>query len=166
MSKSPNLFADEIARARYQKFDRLSHINHDVDWAKLRPILRAIWHPNRDYASRSVGRKPIDEVIVFRILLLGVLENMSMRMLEVDLLSNRFHMEFVGLTDSSRTPNRSTLSRYRRRLKNADSLDVLRDLCVKLFASIKFYRNNRLVKTEAVLADLLGDISTQPRLSE
>ena len=59
------------------KKDPLLEIDEIVPWEEFRPLLKKVWRkPLKDRKSRA-GRKPWDEIIMFKALVLSVLYNLS-----------------------------------------------------------------------------------------
>ena len=67
-----DLFGLETAYSRLDrsKPDILVFLGENIDWEAFRPKLTRLWHGVSEKPRRSVGRPPIDEVLMFKVLFL------------------------------------------------------------------------------------------------
>ena len=79
------------------KNDPLLEIDRIVPWEDFRPLLKRIWRkPLKDRKSRA-GRKPWDEIIMFKALVLSALYNLSDDQIEFQVRDRLSFMRFRGL---------------------------------------------------------------------
>lgn len=93
-----------------------------ITWESFRTLL------NQGYAQdrkSNAGRKPIDPVMMFRMLILQQLYNLSDEQLELQVNDRRSFEEFVGLGIMDSIPDAKTIWFFRERLTNAG---VIKDL--------------------------------------
>ena len=57
-----------------KEFNNLQSMKELVDWESFRPLLEEVFGPPR---TRGPGRRPWDDLIIFRSLLLGVMTGLS-----------------------------------------------------------------------------------------
>ena len=115
------------------KNDPLVAIGAMVPWECLRPKLKAALIKGalrRSDAERmsSAGRKPWDEVVVFKALVLQALYNLSDDQVEYQLRDRLSFMRFLGLGIEDAVPDAKTLWLYREAPAKAGAVEELFDL--------------------------------------
>ena len=106
--------------------DPLCALNEAVPWEMFRPELEI----NRDDASESksaAGRKPYDRVLLFKMLILQSLFNLSDDQLEQQTLDRLSFHRFLGLNMGDRVPDSKTIWLFRESLKGEDRVRRLFD---------------------------------------
>jgi IS5 family transposase len=96
--------------------DPLKRLNELVDWELFRPVLNQVRNKKR---KSKVGRKPFDVVLMFKILILQSLYNLSDDTTEVQILDRLSFMRFLGLSIGDRVPDAKTIWLFREELKRA-----------------------------------------------
>lgn len=104
--------------------DPLKRLNELVDWELFRPVLNRI--RNKERKSRA-GRKPFDVILMFKILILQSLYNLSDDTTEAQILDRLSFMRFLGLSISDTVPDAKTIWLFRESLKKADIFSELFD---------------------------------------
>lgn len=114
-----------------EKIDAL-HANHDlslrridqaVAWEGFRPVLDAVW---RGSARRSGSdRPPWDSVLMFKMILLGVLNQLSDDRLEEIASDRHTFRRFLGLRMDVPVPDAKTAWAYREQLAEAGAAEEL-----------------------------------------
>lgn len=83
---------------RYQKLnqknDFLSKLNQIVPWEEFRPVLEQLDHKPR---KSNAGRKPFDRVLMFKLLILQQLHNLSDEQLEYQVNDRLSFMQFLAI---------------------------------------------------------------------
>ena len=102
--------------------DPLPKIDNVVDWELFRPTLKRI-RPKKD--PRKGGRPPFDEVLMFKVLLLQQLYNLSDDQTEFQIRDRYSFSRFLGLEPEGRVPDSKTIWLYRERLMKRGLLDQL-----------------------------------------
>src|SRR3977135_2361704 len=115
------------------KDDPLVAIAAMVPWESLRPKLKASLITGglraSDVARKSpAGRKPWDEVVIFKALVLQALYNLSDDQAEYQLRDCLSFMRFLGLGIEDAVPDAKTLWLYREALAKAGAVEELFDL--------------------------------------
>jgi len=115
------------------KDDPLVAIAAMVPWESLRPKLKASLITGglraSDVARKSpAGRKPWDEVVIFKALVLQALYNLSDDQAEYQLRDRLSFMRFLGLGLEDAVPDAKTLWLYREALAKAGAVEELFDL--------------------------------------
>lgn len=116
---------------RHQKLDErdpLVSLNRMIDWEEFRPILTKV--RNRPKKSNA-GRKPFDELLMFKALVLQHLYNISDDELEYQIRDRFSFCRFLGLNPEDRTPDAKTIWLFREQLAK-------RQLMKKLFVAFDF----------------------------
>jgi len=110
------------------KRDPLPLLNKLVPWEVFRPQLRAalLAHGARTQAPKSpAGCKPWDEVVVFKMLVLQALYNLSDEQAEYQVRDRLSFMRFLGLGLEDKVPDATTLWLYREALAKAGMVEQL-----------------------------------------
>lgn len=102
--------------------DPLPKINEVVDFEAFRPALKKIY---RKKDSRKGGRPPFDVVLMFKVLLLQQLYNLSDDQTEYQIRDRYSFCRFLGLDAEGRVPDAKTIWLYRERLMKRGLLDEL-----------------------------------------
>ena len=116
-----------------EKNDPLVAIAAMVPFESFRPKLNAALikgELRRSEAERknSAGRKPWDEVVIFKALVLQALYNLSDDQVEYQLRDRFSFMRFLGLELEDAVPDAKTLWLYREALAKAGAVEELFDL--------------------------------------
>jgi len=102
--------------------DPLPKIDEVVDWEAFRPVLKRI---RRKKDARKGGRPPFDLVLMFKVLLLQQLYNLSDDQTEYQIRDRYSFCRFLDLDPEGRVPDAKTIWSYREQLKNHGLLDEL-----------------------------------------
>jgi IS5 family transposase len=111
---------------RLQRIDKagdpLSQLNTSIDWEQFRPILeKARKKPKKSNA----GAKGYDVILLFKMLILQSLYNLSDQALEFQVLDRYSFSRFLGLQVSSKVPDATTIWLFREDLTRAHVVDEL-----------------------------------------
>ena len=93
-------------------------INQLIDWKPLREKMAVAYSP-------KMGRKGFDPVLLFKILLLQMLYQMSDPSAVEEVADRNSFRKFLGLGPGARIPEATTLVKFRNRLREANLLDAL-----------------------------------------
>lgn len=111
---------------RYKKLDEtrdfLNRINAIVDWELFRPTLDAALKRSERKAG---GRPPHDCVLMFRVLVLQALYNLSDEQTEYQILDRLSFMQFLGLAVHDTVPDARTIWAFREALIAAEAVEKL-----------------------------------------
>lgn len=102
--------------------DPLSKINATVDWEIFRPGLERARDKNR---QSNVGPKGYDVILLFKILILQSLYNLSDDATEFQILDRHSFGRFLGIHVSSKVPDATTIWRFREDLLKAGIIEDL-----------------------------------------
>lgn len=102
--------------------DPLVGLNTKIDWAVFRPDLNLIYEKER---KSNAGAKPIDVVLMFKVLVLQQLNNLSDDRIEYQIRDRLSFMRFLGLELEDRVPDAKTVWAFREKLKTLQLLDAL-----------------------------------------
>jgi IS5 family transposase len=97
-------------------------LNERIDWKAFRTNLSRVHEKPR---KSSAGAKPIDVVLMFKVLVLQQLHNLSDDRIEYQIRDRLSFMRFLGLQLEDRVPDAKTVWLFRERLKHAGLIDVL-----------------------------------------
>lgn len=102
--------------------DPLERLNAIIDWEIFRPILKRI-----DIKSRknSAGRKPTCRILMFKLLILQRLHNLSDERLQYQVTDRLSFMRFLGLDLASDVPDARTVWAFREAVKDHQLTDAL-----------------------------------------
>ncbi|MDA0952400.1 MAG: IS5 family transposase [Proteobacteria bacterium] len=107
------------------KADPLVKLNAIVPWSDFRRQLEAVWRRPAEARQSKAGRKPWDAVVMFKVLVLCELYNLSDEQLEYQLRDRLSFMRFLGLGLEDRVPDATTVWLYREQLVEAEVIDEL-----------------------------------------
>jgi transposase, IS5 family len=102
--------------------DWLSEINRIIPWDMFRSILERL--PKAERKSNA-GRKPIDVLLLFKLLVLQQLYNLSDEELEYQTHDRGSFRRFLGLNPTAEVPDATTIWLFRQRLTDAGLIEEL-----------------------------------------
>ena len=102
--------------------DPLVGLNAQIDWEAFRPDLNRIYEKER---KSNAGAKPIDVVLMFKVLVLQQLNNLSDDRIEYQIRDRLSFMRFLGLELEDRVPDAKTVWSFREQLKVLNLVDKL-----------------------------------------
>lgn len=123
MKGQPGFFdlAERTAKLS-QMGDPLVGLNGHIKWEAFRAELNRV----HDLARKSnAGAKPMDVVLMFKLLVLQQLHNLSDDRIEYQIRDRLSFMRFLGLGLEDRVPDAKTVWLFRERLKEMKLVDVL-----------------------------------------
>ena len=116
------LFDSFSAYARLDKcIDPLIKLNDIIEWELFRPQLQRI------RKNDIVGCRGFDVVMMFKIIILQALYNLSDDTMEFMLRDRLSFMRFLGLTMTDKVPDAKTIWKYREQLTEAELIKPLFD---------------------------------------
>lgn len=104
------------------KKDLLIHLNQIVPWQEFRPILQRVHEKPR---KSEAGRKPHDVMVMFKLLILQKLYNLSDEELEYQVNDRLSFMRFLALGIDDCVPDATTVWLFRERLQQLQLIDAL-----------------------------------------
>ena len=123
LPKQPGFFdIAERAAKLTQMGDPLVGLKERIDWEAFRADLNRVHEKERKSAA---GAKPIDVVLMFKLLVLQQLHNLSDDRIEYQIRDRLSFMRFLGLQMEDRVPDAKTVWLFRERLKELKLIDVL-----------------------------------------
>ena len=105
-----------------QKKDLLVRLNEIMTWETFRPLLEQIHNKPR---KSKAGRKPIDVVVMFKLLVLQQLYNISDEELEYQVSDRLSFMQFLGFGLADDIPDATTVWLFRKQLSEQALIDPL-----------------------------------------
>jgi IS5 family transposase len=105
-----------------QKKPVLMRLSEAIPWESFRPLLEKGYAQNR---KSNAGRKRIDPLILFKMLILQQLFNLSDEEVEFQVNDRRSFEEFVGLGVMNSIPDATTVAFFRERLRKAGVIEEL-----------------------------------------
>lgn len=119
----PGLFDFENRMYKIDKNgDPLSKIAAVVNWEMFRPVIEKARHKDR---KDNAGAKGYDAILMFKILILQSLYNLSDDALEFQILDRHSFCRFLGLHLGSKVPDATTVWRFREDLTKAGVVEEL-----------------------------------------
>lgn len=102
--------------------DPLVPLNQQIKWEEFRISLNLIHEKDR---KSNAGAKPIDVVLMFKILVLQQLNNLSDDRIEYQIRDRLSFMRFLGLGFEDKVPDAKTVWLFRENLKELGLMDSL-----------------------------------------
>ena len=102
--------------------DALERLDAVVDWEMFRPELERI---DRKERKSAAGRKPMDRVVMFKMLILQILCGLSDEALEYQVSDRLTFMRFLRIELAGTVPDAKTVWLFRERLREAQVFDRL-----------------------------------------
>ena len=118
--------------------DPLIKLNDHIDWQLFAPILDVVF--NKPKNSNNVGRPPFDRLMMFKLLILQSLYNLSDDHVEYQITDRLSFKRFLGLKSSDRVPDSKTIWKFRETLIQEEVIEAL------------FYRFNQALDDQSVFA--------------
>ena len=117
-------FWDEQERVSKLKNKKpvLTCLSESIPWEAFRPLLDKGYSQER---KSNAGRKRIDPLILFKMLVLQQLFNLSDEEVEFQVNDRRSFEEFVGLGVMNDIPDATTVAFFRERLRKANVIEEL-----------------------------------------
>ena len=102
--------------------DPLVQLNEQINWEEFRSDLTIIHEKDR---KSNAGAKPFDVILMFKILVLQQLNNLSDDRIEYQIRDRISFMRFLGLGFEDRVPDSKTVWLFRELLKEFKLIEVL-----------------------------------------
>jgi len=120
-------FWDEQQRVErlHEKKPILRRLSESIPWEAFRALLDQGYPQER---KSNAGRKRIDPLILFKMLVLQQLFNLSDEELEFQVNDRRSFEEFVGLGVMNNIPDATTIAFFRERLRKAGLIEEIFEL--------------------------------------
>jgi IS5 family transposase len=104
--------------------DPLERLAAEIPWELFRLLLAKVHEKERKSAA---GRKPLDVVLMFKVLILQTLYNLADEAVEYQIRDRLSFMRFLGLEMYDRVPDGTTVWRFREGLKELELIKPLFD---------------------------------------
>lgn len=117
--------ADRRLSVLSAKGDPLVRVWALVPWELFRADIEAVVLTSDEARKSTAGRKPIDALVLFRMLVLESLYNLSDEQIEYQVRDRLSFTRFLGLGFESRIPDGTTLWLFREKLAKAGLLEKL-----------------------------------------
>ena len=119
--------ADKRLQALSARGDPLEAIDHLVPWESFRAEIEAVVLTPDELNKSSAGRKPFDAILMFRMLVLQALNNLSDEQVEYQVRDRLSFSRFLGLEIEDSIPDATTLWLFREKLAKAGLIEKLFD---------------------------------------
>ena len=124
--------ADKRLEALSAKGDPLEAIDRLVPWESFRAEIEAVVLTPDELKKSSAGRKPFDAMLMFRMLVLQALNNLSDEQVEYQVRDRLSFSRFLGLAIEDSIPDATTLWLFREKLAKAGLIEN----CLSVLTSI------------------------------
>jgi len=148
----PGFFDQEDRLAKLEKIgDPLPRLDSIVDWQAFRPLLKVIHQKQR---KSNAGRKPHDVALMFKMLVLQALYNLSDDQTEFQVRDRLSFQRFLGLSPEDTVPDAKTLWLFREQLTRHGLIDKLfQRFDEQLWASGLMPKGGQIVDASLVRAE-------------
>jgi len=117
-NKTRGLFEDQFRQDKISNMkDPLEQLNRFIRWEDFRPVIDkafAVTDPTHG------GRPPFDRVMMFKVLVLQRMYNLSDDTTEYQILDRHSFCKFLGIESYAQVPDAKTIWHYREQLKKHD----------------------------------------------
>jgi len=121
--QQPGFFdLDERHAQLSQQGDPLEALNSTIPWSTFRPIMKKLQRRER---KSNAGRKPYDVILMFKLLVLQSLYNLSDEQVEYQVRDRLSFMRFLGLSLEDPVPDATTLWLFRESLVEQGLIEPL-----------------------------------------
>ena len=110
-----------------RKNDPLVFLQKTIPWENFRPELKALWRRPDAARKSKAGRKPWDEIVMFKVIVLQQLYNLSDDQIEYQIRDRLSFMRFLDLGIEDPVPDAKTVWLYREKLAKAGLIKTLFD---------------------------------------
>ena len=145
MAKQKGFFDEDVRLEKLSRQgDPLLKLKDLINWEMFRPVLGEAFTKE---AKGPGGRPPFDTVMMFKILVLQRLYNLSDAQMQYQILDRLSFMRFLGLQINDTVPDEKTIWYFRERLREKGVIERLFD---------RFYRfltNQGLVAQNGTMVD-------------
>ncbi len=107
--------------------DPLVVLKKTIPWEAFRPELKAHWRTPQEARKSNAGRKPWDEILMFKAMVLQQLYNLSDDQIEYQIRDRLSFMRFLDLGVEDPVPDAKTVWLYREKLSKAGMVKTLFD---------------------------------------
>ena len=142
--------ADKRLQALSARGDPLEAIDHLVPWESFRAEIEAVVLTPDELKKSSAGRKPFDAILMFRMLVLQALNNLSDEQVEYQVRDRLSFSRFLGLAIEDSIPDATTLWLFREKLARAGLIEQLFDRFDQHLAAKGYMARGRKMLVEAV----------------
>lgn len=118
--KQPGFFDLNDRHKKLNEKDPLTHLNALIDWNDFRPTLEKI-RPSK----KKMGRPAFDSLLMFKILILQSLYNVSDDEIEFQIRDRYSFCRFLGLMPEDRVPDAKTIWLFREQLTASNIMKEL-----------------------------------------
>ena len=133
------MFDEHFLLERLTKLkDPLVKLEAHIEWKIFAPILDVVF--NKPENRSNAGRPPFDRVLMFKILILQSLYNVSDDQMEYQITDRLSFKRFLGLKSSDRVPDSKTIWKFRETLIQESVIEAL------------FYRFNQALDDQCIFA--------------
>jgi transposase, IS5 family len=119
--------ADKRLAALSAKGDPLEAIDRLMPWENFRADIEAVVLTPDEMRKSSAGRKPVDAIVMFRMLVLHALHNLSDEQVEYQVRDRLSFTRFLRLGIEDSIPDATTLWLFREKLARAGLIEKLFD---------------------------------------
>jgi transposase, IS5 family len=123
MGKQKGFFDEDYRLAELEKHgDPLLKLNAMIPWERFRPLLKKIFFKQ----PKSPGGRPsYDYVMMFKILILQRLYNVSDSQMQFQIMDRLSFMRFLGLNLNDHVPDEKTIWHFREVLTKSGKIEIL-----------------------------------------
>jgi IS5 family transposase len=158
-NKARGLFEDQFRQEKITNMkDPLEQLNHFIRWEDFRPVIDkafAVTDPSLG------GRPPFDRVMLFKVLVLQRMYNLSDDNTEYQILDRHSFWKFLGIDSYAQVPDSKTIWHYREQLKKHDIVHEI----FSLFAE-KLQNASLMLKDGAIIDASIVQVPRQRNTRE
>ena len=115
--------------------DPLEKLDKVITWSKFKPLINKAFRQER---QSNAGRPPYDYLLMFKILVIQSMYNLSDEQAQFQILDRHTFKRFLGIRDESRIPDQKTIWLFRETLTQRGVIRKLFDQFDRYLVSAGF----------------------------
>ena len=154
-----NLFEGESRSALIDKLgDPLKELNSLIKWEEYRPLLEEYFPTVK---SEKGGRPRMDPLMMFKVLILEKLYDLSDRTMEYQIADRLSFQRFLGIQSTEGIPDEKTIWLFREQIKDYGLIDRLFDDFVHRLKSNSLIVNQGKIANSVPDSQVLEDVLSE-----
>ncbi len=105
--------------------DPLEKLNNAINWKNFKPVLNKVFRKER---KSNAGRPPFEYLMMFKVLVLQTMYNLSDAQTEFQIIDRHTFKRFLNISDERQIPDEKTIWAFREKLTQTGAVKKLFDM--------------------------------------